>query len=290
MCLVLENEKFSIILFLDERKIMMFYVVFALIIVALCTIAGINEVSEANKKLKKCYRGVVIKCDECESPYVNSAKQYYEVLFEIDSVEGTIQRCIKTNIYYKIGSEHDVYCDEDKTLVEDISSIKKDRSNGMVAFIPGTVLLFLISAWALNLKFGLEMTFIILGIVLVVLGLIFVIVSMLGITKNKKSYKDLDVYRVNGKVVSHIYYGGNSYTSVYEFYDNGVRRTIESSMDDGQRLSVRRPIGSEVVIVINRNTKEVYCENDIRRQKYINKFAVAMLICIIICVLSVFIK
>lgn len=269
---------------------MMFYVVFALIIVVLCTIAGINEVSEATKKLKKCYRGVVVKCDECESPFVNSVKQYYEVCFEINSPDGTIQRCITTNKYYNVGTVHDIYCDEDKTEVEDIASIKKDRSNGMLAFMPITIALFVGIEWLLNRKYGPEITVIVIGTVVFILGFIYVIVSVSGITKYKKRYNDLDVYRVNGKVVKHIRHGGNSYTSLYEFYDNGVRRTIESSIDDGERLSVRRSIGSDVVIVINRKTKEAYCENDMRSQRHINIFAIAMLICIIICVLLVFIK
>ena len=252
---------------------MTYFIIFALFMIVLCAIGAYNVISEANDKLKKCCKIVIISCTE-SSRSVGSAMQCYDLCFEVEGEY--VQRTFTSKKYYPAGSEHYVYVNDSMECIEEEADIKKDKRNGKLGAGAIGVLLLGVSAVGLCYFFDPVKVFIIYGIIFLVIGLIYVFVIISGLGKEKKQYNELDLYKVPGRVVELVYNGRGSRMPVYEFYDDGVRRTIEGTIGDGRRSIVRRRVGDEVVIVIDRNSKEAYCENDQTRQKFINIFVLAV--------------
>ena len=264
---------------------MTFFIIFATIMLVLCGIGAYNMVSEANDKLKKLCRINIISCEESQKSR-ESYMQYYDLCFEVEGEY--IQRTILSGKYYPVGSSHMVYLNDNMDGIEEVEDIKKDKRNGMFGFLIIAGMGLGLSAVVLSKFFDPDHLFIIYAIAFLVVGFIYLLTVIFGLSKQKrKTYTDLDVYKVPGRVIKLERNGRGYRKPIYEFYDEGIRRTQAGSVGQGRGSMFRRRVGDEVVIVIDRKTKEAYCENDKSLQKFINIFAIGILAVVIGCVIWV---
>ena len=260
---------------------MQFFIIFALIMLILCVIGAYNVVTDANRRLGECRRVVIVSCVESMED-TESSMQCYNVCIEMETEWGTEQKIISSRKYYMPGSEHMMYVNVEADLMEEVADIEKEKKNGMIGLVCITLLFMAITAVVLSYLFDSKIVFMVYASLFLLVGVIYAVVTLFGLTKNKaKKYNDLDFYKVPGRVVELARNYNGSRVPVYEFYDDGVRRTISSPMAYGRRTIIQRRMGDEVVIIINRHTKEAYCENDQARQKFIYVFAIGILIVVV---------
>ena len=264
---------------------MTFFIIFATIMLVLCGIGAYNVVTEANDKLKKLCKIVIISCEE-SAKSCESYMQYYDVCFEVEGEY--VQRTVLSRKFYSVGSSQIVYLNENMDCIEEVKDIEKDKQNGLFGVLIIVAMSLGLSAVVLSNFFDPDILFIIYAIAFLVIGLIYLISFVLGLGKNKKKkYTDLDVYKVPGRVIELVRNGRGYRKPIYEFYDEGIRRTLAGSVGQGRSSLIRRRVGDEVVIVIDRKTKEAYCENDKTLQKFIDIFAIGILAVVIGCVIWV---
>ena len=268
-----------------EKGKMTFYIIFFIVIVILCTIGALTELKESSEKKAKTNRALVISCEECEGRGLNTTIQCYDVCFEIESPNGVIRKTVKTSKYYKPGLECKVHYDEESVSIAEEIELKKDRNNAIIGLFVILGLVVMFCAFLADDYFGEDISFVVVLAFLLIGFSAFIISFIVKCIRHNKKQNDLDVYRVPGRVVELARRSGGSRVPVFEFYDEGVRRTIEASVGDGYRSLIRRRVGDEVVIVIDRKTKEAYCEEDRKRGQYANMFMIGVFIFVVGCVI-----
>lgn len=242
------------------------------IIGIICIVLGVKIAIRINEKIKRSCRAVVLSCDEATENDTESYIQNYYIYFEIETGVGPVRELIESANYCLPGTECEVYSDRLNDDFEFTSDLKTKRSNVLIAGIGSGVMFFAIIAF---ICFGSQKHLMqeILGAVIVYLvGLGMSAVGLFNIIKLIVARKNEDAYKVKGEIIDTVM-NGNDWRSrlrIYEFYDNGVRRTMKATIDGVKRGH----IGDEVVIVIDRKTGKAYCEIDYKQHIFLNSFVV----------------
>ena len=238
----------------------------------ICIVLGIKIAMRINEKIKRGCKAVVIYCEECDKNNDESYLQNYNVYLEIESGVGPVRQLIESDNYCLPGAEFQVYSDRLNDEFEFISELKTKRSNALIAGIGSGMMFFAVIAFIYigsQKCVGQEIWG---GVITYLVGLGMSAVGLFKIIKLIVAHKNKDAYKVNGKIVDFVMNGHDwrSYLRIYEFYDNGVRRTMKATIDGVKRGRV----GDDVVIVIDRQTGKAYCEMDYKQHIFLNAFVV----------------
>ncbi|MBQ9765387.1 MAG: hypothetical protein IJW18_04255 [Lachnospiraceae bacterium] len=180
---------------------------------------------------------------------------------------GPVQRSVKHDTSYSIGDEVDIYYDSASDKIEFPKNISPKDSKGPYILIGFGAFICLLLGMSELAKHSDEMNRAFMqGLATFVAEALAFGGLYLGIIRPAKRKKAMSFCRkVPGKLVDYRRKGsrseGYTYEPIYEFYYNGEVLRIDGEMSSSG--SKFRRIGKEVTIVINEETGEKYCLDDV---------------------------
>lgn len=190
-----------------------------------------------------------------------------EITLEIPTAYGVVYKSIKDNRNYNVGDTVDVLYNPQNDTIEFPKNVSAPNSKGpylLIGFGAMICILLVLLEIGKHSKAFNDGLILFLSYFLAV-GLIFGGVFLAFIRPARRKKQMVSCRKVNGKQVDYNRRRGNNngytYTPIYEFYHNGEMVRIEGEI--GGNGSKYRQIGRNVTIVINDETGEMYCLDDV---------------------------
>ena len=248
--------------------------IFFLTVGIIFILLAVCKLKKMNIKIEKSYNAVITRCEEFEKEYEDHWRKYYDISLEIESDNGTVMKDFRSECYYPVGSEHDVYFESQDDKIVFTDKLKSDRNYGVINYLIVAGIFVIMAIGSMFIEETLDI-FILLGfsffctLALAGIGVCFYGFVLMPLKHKKEmeycSYVSGEIIKIaliknkssRRRMVSRsnrVYY---SHKPVYEFYDNGVRKTILTAWS-----STISKVGDKGVIIINRRTGKAYCEDD----------------------------
>ena len=236
------------------------------------TILGIYVVIRNKRLLKGRHVYAVVQDCQPSSMNVLSAEIPCSMItLEIPTSRGIIYKQMRHQNSFAPGETMEVYYDEENDKLERAENVRQNSGSGPYILIGFGVLWCVIMGLCAVIQYSDTYG----GIVGEIMGYAICIgiviagfcISVIGPRKRKKEMENC--HMVKGHIADYKKHSSHdepvSYTSIYEFYDNGENVRIEATVSGTSKKYCQ--IGREVTIVINDVTGKVYCKEDANESK-----------------------
>lgn len=229
----------------------------------LLIVIGIALNVKEKNKLNHILTATVSNCIETKKLINSMYMTCYEVFLNVPTGDGVITKSIFKGKEIETGTKMEVYYDEAKNRLEQVSILEKNVNTAPTAFaIIGGLLTTVMVTACLIREFsfsGAQIALLIgalIGIMFFYCGILcLVIVPAKRLTKRKRGI------RVPGVLVDYYTVGGNVLwpvcAPVFSYYYNGEMRMLRSDIAGNSKKY--RKLGRKVTIVIDEQTEEAYC-------------------------------